>query len=333
MTKPTVSIIMPVFNAETYIRESVQCILSQTLKDLELVIVDDCSQDNTWNIIQEISQKDGRCRCFLLDKNSGSAKYPRDFAAKMSVGNFVCWIDADDKVPSNYIERLVKRQEETQADIVCSKMLAFDSNDNIIYTLPRENFNYGLILDGKKAVMLTIGKEWRISVNGFMSKREIWTSTEHFLDRSVVQMNADDYASREMLLASSKVAFCNVEYYYRLHQQSITKAISHKLFEPLITDWMVIGLLKRYFNTGSAEIAETWNQYFFHWISMMRIFVLNKDRLKGESYRIAKSLLKEHKRRFPVMRIFKDKKVPFSQKVLLMLPIHITELIVKKINK
>ena len=183
MTKPTVSIIMPVFNAETYIRESVQCILSQTLKDLELVIVDDCSQDNTWNIIQEISQKDGRCRCFQLDKNSGSAKYPRDFAAKMSVGNFVCWIDADDKVPSNYIERLVKRQEETQADIVCSKMLAFDSNDNIIYTLPRENFNYGLILDGKKAVMLTIGKEWRISVNGFMSKREIWTSTEHFLDK------------------------------------------------------------------------------------------------------------------------------------------------------
>ena len=333
MTKPLVSIIMPVFNAEKYIEESARCILSQTLQNIELVIVDDCSQDNTWSIIQEISKKDERCRCFQLDKNSGSAKYPRDFAAKMSAGSFVCWIDADDKVSSNYIEQLVRRQEETQADIVCSKMLAFEPNGNIVYTLPRENFNYGQILDGKKAVMLTIGKEWQISVNGFLAKRETWTSTEHFLDRSVVQMNADDYASREMLLASERVAFSDVEYHYRLHQQSITKAISHKLFEPLITDRMVIGLLKRYFDTESTEVAEAWSQYFFHWISMMRVFVLNKHKFKEQSHDIAKGLLKEHKSSFPVMRILKERKLPFAQRVLLLLPFGITELIVKKINK
>lgn len=333
MKKPLVSIIMPVFNAGAYIGESIQSILSQTLQNIELVIVDDCSHDDTWSIIQEMSQKDERCRCFHLGKNSGSAKYPRDFAAKISVGHFVCWIDADDKVPTNYIEQLVKRQEETQADIVCSKMQAFEPNGNIVYTLPRENFNYGQILDGKKAVMLTIGKEWQISVNGFLAKREIWVSTEHFLDKSVLQMNADDYASREMLLASECVAFCDAEYYYRLHQQSITKAISHKLFEPLITDRMVIGLLKRYFNEKSFEMTEAWSQYFFHWISMVRTFVLNRERLQGESRNIAKSLLKEHKRQFPVMRILKEKNVSFAQRTLLLLPIGITELIVKKINK
>lgn len=333
MKKPLVSIIMPVFNAGTYIRESIQSILSQTFQDIELVIVDDCSQDETWSIIQEMSLKDERCRCFRLDRNSGSAKYPRDYAAKMSVGNFVCWIDADDRVVDDYLERLVKRQQETQADIVCSKMLAFAPNDNIVYTLPRDNFNYGQVLDGKKAVILTIGKEWQISVNGFLTRKEIWTSTEHFLDKSVIQMNADDYASREMLLASGKVAFCDAEYYYRLHQQSITKAISHKLFEPLITDRMVIGLFERYFNTTSNEIAEAWSQYFFHWISMMRIFVLNRDRLQGESHGIAERLLKEHKKGFPVTRILKEKNVSFAQRTLLLLPIGITELIVKKINK
>lgn len=333
MTKPLVSIIMPVFNAETYIGETMQCILKQTLSNIELIIVDDCSQDNTWNIVQEISQKDERCRCFQFERNSGSAKYPRDFAAKMSVGKFVCWIDADDRVEDDYLERLVKRQQETQADIVCSKMSAFEPDGNIAYTLPRNKFNYGQILDGKKAVMLTIGKEWQISVNGFLAKREIWTSTEHFLDRSVVQMNADDYASREMLLASERVAFSDVEYHYRLHQQSITKAISHKLFEPLITDRMVIGLLKRYFDTESTEVAEAWSQYFFHWVSMMRMFVLNKHKFKEHSHDIAKGLLKEHKRNFPITRIIKEKKVPYTQKALLMLPFGITELIVKKINR
>ncbi len=333
MTTPLVSIIMPVFNAGTYIRESIQSIFSQTLQNIELVIVDDCSQDETWSIIQEMSLKDERCRCFRLDKNSGSAKYPRDYAAKMAIGTFVCWIDADDRVEADYLECLVKRQQETQADIVCSKMLAFETDGNILYTLPKEHFNYEQILDGKKAVMLTLGKEWQISVNGFLAKRKIWISTEHFLDKSVIQMNADDYASREMLLASSKVAFCDAEYHYRLHQQSITKAISHKLFEPLITDRMVIDLLERYFNTKSFEMAEAWSQYFFHWISMMRIFVLNRDRLQGESRNIARSLLKEHKRMFPVMRILKEKNVSFAQKTLLILPIGITELIVKKINK
>ena len=80
-------------------------------------------------------------------------------------------------------------------------------------------------------------------------------------------------------------------------------------------------------------MAEAWSQYFFHWISMMRIFVLNRDRLQGESRNIARSLLKEHKRMFPVMRILKEKNVSFAQKTLLILPIGITELIVKKINK
>lgn len=331
MKTPVVSVIMPVFNAEKYIKEAAECILGQTLKSIELVIVDDCSTDGTWDIIQQLSKEDNRCRVFQLGQNTGSAKYPRDYAAKMSTGRFVCWIDADDKIPSNYIEQLVERQEETQADIVCSKMLAFGPDGNIVYTLPREDFDYEQIRDGKNVVMLTIGKEWQISVNGFLTKREIWTSTKYFLDKNVAQMNADDYASREMLLASNRVAFSDTEYHYRLHQQSITKAISHKLFEPLITDRMVIELFKERFGKG-LQIEEAWSQYFTHWISMARIYVIRKEELPEESRKISWKLLKEHKKEFRNITIFKDKHITFQHKLLLTMPIRVSIFIIKKLN-
>lgn len=328
---PLVSIVMPVFNAEKYIEKTITSILRQTIESIEIVIVDDCSTDNTWNILSKIAIKERRCHIFRLEKNTGSAKYPRDYAVMKSKGKFVCWIDADDFVEENYIERLVQRQQSTQADIVCSKMVAFNENNDIVYTLPRKGWDYGHVANGEKAVMYTIGEEWEISVNGYLAKKELWCAAEHFLDKNVIQMNADDLGSREMLLNSKIVAFENVEYRYRLHSQAITKAISHKLFEPLITDKMVIDLFKRTFG-NSAQTKAAWSQYFSHWISLMRIYVVKQELLSKDSCNIAFNLLKEHKRNFKCNIIFNDRNLSVLRKLLLFLPFKVSMQIIKKIN-
>lgn len=331
MTVPLISIVMPAFNADKHIQSSVECILHQTIKDIELIIVDDHSTDNTWEIISKIANEDSRCRIFRLENNSGSAKYPRDYAVMESRGEFICWIDADDIISEDYIERLIKRQKITHADIVCSKMVAFDENNNIIYTLPAESFNHEQIIGGREAVMYTIGTEWTINVNGFLAKKQLWCSTKHFLNRDVAQMNADDYASREMLLNSKIVAFDEAEYHYRLHSQSITKAISHKLFEPLITDKMVIDLFCKEFG-NNIQTRQAWSQYFSHWISMMRIFVLRHHELSTNSRNISISLLKEHKKFFDFMFIFRCKELSIQQKLLLLLPFNVAMFIIKRVN-
>jgi glycosyltransferase involved in cell wall biosynthesis len=90
---PQVSVIMPVFNGERFIADSIMSILNQTFNDFELIIVDDCSTDNTVSIIKEI--KDGRIRYVRNFANSGPA-ISRNVGNSMARGKYIAVIDADD---------------------------------------------------------------------------------------------------------------------------------------------------------------------------------------------------------------------------------------------
>ena len=74
MNRPSVSVIMSAYNSDKYIAESIKSILNQTLKSLELIIIDDASKDNTLNIIKKFSKIDTRIRLILNRKNVGPAE-------------------------------------------------------------------------------------------------------------------------------------------------------------------------------------------------------------------------------------------------------------------
>ena len=332
MNNPVISVVMPAFNAAEYVQESVQSILEQTFSNIELIIVDDCSTDDTWKIISNIGHKDSRCRVFRMEENSGSAKYPRDMAVSLAQSNLICWIDSDDKIAPDYLEKLHKKMTESGSDLVCSKMIAYEDKEKCCYTLPKEGFDYDRIWSGKEAVMLTIGIQWQINMNGCLVKKDIWKSTSYYLNRRFIHMNADDFASREMILNAQKVASVSVPYYYRIHSQAITKMLSYKLFEPLITDNLVTQLIEKHFGEGSKQVNEAWNQYFLHWISMMRIYAMKNHQLTLKGRNIALGLLKEHKHIFRVRQVLKSQKLSLNKKILLLLPLNISMVIFKKIN-
>lgn len=90
-----VSIIMPAYNAEKYISESIESVLAQTYKNWELIIVDDCSQDETINIIQRYINIDERIKCICLKVNQGVAD-ARNIAIKNANGRYLAFLDSDD---------------------------------------------------------------------------------------------------------------------------------------------------------------------------------------------------------------------------------------------
>lgn len=92
---PKVSVLMPAYNAGKYIAESIGGILKQTFQDFELIIIDDCSSDNTWNIMQEYAKKDNRIIIFKNEKNLGIAGN-RNRGVSLAKGEYVMWQDADD---------------------------------------------------------------------------------------------------------------------------------------------------------------------------------------------------------------------------------------------
>ncbi|WP_435264081.1 glycosyltransferase family 2 protein [Tenacibaculum sp. nBUS_03] len=90
-----VSIITPSYNSENFISETIKSVLNQTYSNWELIIVDDCSTDNTEQVIKEFSKKDERIKFFKNIKNSGAA-VSRNVGLENSTGRFISFIDSDD---------------------------------------------------------------------------------------------------------------------------------------------------------------------------------------------------------------------------------------------
>lgn len=100
---PLVSIIMPAYNAEKYIELSVKSILNQTWESLELIIVDDCSSDNTWDIISTLSKRDKRIK-LLKNKVNVGPYVSKNYALNIATGDFITGHDSDDFAFSKRIE-------------------------------------------------------------------------------------------------------------------------------------------------------------------------------------------------------------------------------------
>ena len=287
---------MPAYNAMSFIADAVNSVLKQSLFNLELIVVDDCSTDDTWNIISRIAEVDSRLKIIKLEDNSGSAKYPREVAVNMASADWICWVDADDIIPYDYLEKLLLRQQNTDADIVCSQMIAFQNNiNNVRYTLPdiSLNNNGDDILPGRVAVMKTIGS-WSLNANGFLVRKSLWSGTSLFLNRDANWMDADDVSTREMILSANKVAFSDAVYYYRIHSEAITKKLSVKKFHTLITDECVVRMIDGEFGEKSPQARITRNQYLRRILSFMRLVVVNKGRLSCDDFSEIILLIKKH---------------------------------------
>lgn len=295
MNNPNISVVMPAYNAMNFIADAVNSVLKQSLCNLELIVVDDCSTDDTWNIISKIAEVDSRLKIIKLDDNSGSAKYPREVAVNMASADWICWVDADDIIPYDYLEKLLLRQQNTDADIVCSQMIAFQNNiNNVRYTLPDISLNNGDdILSGRVAVMKTIGS-WSLNANGFLVRKSLWSGTSLFLNRDANWMDADDVSTREMILSANKVAFSDAVYYYRIHSEAITKKLSVKKFHTLITDECVVRMIDGEFGKKSPQGRIARNQYVRRILSFMRLVVVNKGRLSYDDFSEIILLIKKH---------------------------------------
>ena len=129
--RPLVSVIMPAYNAELYITEAVSSVLSQSVTDLELIVIDDCSHDQTKAIVNRFAQKDSRVRLIANEENVGVAK-TRNRGLDLCCGKFVALLDSDDYWKPQMLEKMIARAEETKADIIyCSYAIVDEHGEKL----------------------------------------------------------------------------------------------------------------------------------------------------------------------------------------------------------
>ena len=151
-----VSVIIPVYNVEKYLHRCLDSVINQTYRNIEIILVDDGSTDDSARICDEYAQKDGRIRV-IHQENQGQAA-ARNNAMKIAEGSFIAYVDSDDFVTADYIEYMVKLQNKYGTDIVFVRgVYAYDGKELPAYqdedrdyllgaeeTLIRLNYNKGM---------------------------------------------------------------------------------------------------------------------------------------------------------------------------------------------
>ncbi len=113
-----VSIIVPIYNTEKYLPKCLDSIINQTYKNIEILLVNDGSPDNSDKIMKEYEQNDNRVKC--LYKKNGGLSDARNYGLRFATGKYVCFVDSDDWVSEFYVEKLVEKITSDKSDIaVC----------------------------------------------------------------------------------------------------------------------------------------------------------------------------------------------------------------------
>lgn len=125
-----ISIIIPVYNIETYIETCIRSIISQSYRDLEIIIINDGSTDNSLNIIQQYAKIDSRIK--IISKKNEGLSAARNAGIENSIGEYIMFVDGDDELEDNAIEKLFKSLKHYSSDIsVGSISVIYESHSDL----------------------------------------------------------------------------------------------------------------------------------------------------------------------------------------------------------
>jgi len=121
----TVSIVMPVYNCEKTVEKAIASALAQTVADIELVVVDDCSTDGSAALVEKLAAKDSRIKLIKLSRNVGVGGARKKAFENIS-GEYVTLLDADDWYLPNRLQNLLQAMQHMNADMICDNLYLFD---------------------------------------------------------------------------------------------------------------------------------------------------------------------------------------------------------------
>lgn len=142
--QPLVTVITPLFNAERFIAETIQGVLNQTYQNFEMIIIDDCSSDNSINIVKEFAKSDSRLKLIESKENFGGPARPRNVGLDNAQGEYVAFLDADDVWLPSKLEVQLDILHGSEYDFVDSRAYAIDEKGKVISGLHNRRL-YGFL--------------------------------------------------------------------------------------------------------------------------------------------------------------------------------------------
>lgn len=212
---PLISVIIPVYRVEDYLRECVDSVINQTYKNLEIILVDDGSPDNCGKICDEYAQKDERVR--VIHKKNGGLSDARNVGIAQSSGEYLMFVDSDDLLTEDSIGFLYDLIIKNNAQLAVGGRERFDSETNAILDTDFSEEESNTVFD-KVAMMRNSFK------NGCAAWARLYSREVHAdIQFPVGKINEDEAIVLRILERCSRIAQSNhIVYRYRCRPESIT---------------------------------------------------------------------------------------------------------------
>lgn len=215
----SISVVIPVYNEEKNIEKTLEAICNQTMVPMEIIVIDDCSRDDTYQIIGKIAQNHELIRVFRNEENIGAAE-TRNIGLDISNGDYIIFLDADDSFSPFFIEKMYSSIVENGADVVCCKSEIVSMKDSTRRIFGQWKRLSKLIMEGDELLI-----ENPIDYPGIISLIDLaaWSKMirrNHLVDNNIYFQNISSFndLSFSLLtcLLAHKLVFINealVEYH------------------------------------------------------------------------------------------------------------------------
>lgn len=281
-SEPKISVIIPAYNVEEYIGECLDSALNSTLKDLEIICIDDGSTDSTPEILKEYAEKDGRI--IVLTKQNGGAASSRNLALPRARGKYIHFLDSDDKIHPRAYEYLYSEAQNNNLDILYFDYTAFYHNDEI-----KKNYKfvkptavkqgvYDDVMTGRDMYISAVNNKTFCSSTCFqLVRRDFLTENNISFVEGIVY--EDNIFNIQTLLSAKRAAYRNIILYLRRIREGsvVTSTVTKHRIYSLFT---VLNKFEEFATAhGFNEDKELYSAY-----------VLHCGRIAGQAYDAVKGL-------------------------------------------
>lgn len=227
---PLLSVIVPVYNVENFLDTCIKSIISQTYKNLEIILIDDGSTDSSGVLCDSYQKRDNRI--IVIHKENGGLSDARNRGLDVASGEYITFVDSDDYIAPDFLMNLINLIISNNADISIAPLCHVKENNNLVVEfVNRESIKE---YDSKSAIVASLyQKDFSCNAHSKVYKKEIFSSIRFPLGR----VTEDLAIAYRLFEVSSKIVSTNKwGYYYRQREKSIMHSFNSKRLDAI--EWL-----------------------------------------------------------------------------------------------
>ena len=287
----SVSVIVPVYNVEKYIGRCLDSLVNQTLKNIEIIVVNDGSPDNSQEIIDKYTKKYNNIKSYI--KENGGLSDARNYGLKYAKGEYISFIDSDDYIDKTMMEKMYNKAKENNFDLIVCDLDMVDDNGEFIQNVS-SNLNKDIYKDKIKNYMINMyPSAWNkiykqdLFKNKVYFKKGIWFEDVEFIYRLIPYIKSIGTIKDNL-------------YHYVQREGAITKTFDKRLYN-YIDNWNgIIDFYQKndFYEDYKQELEYCYVRYLY--ATFIKQATNYKDKKEYEN--AVESAIKSVKNRFPKYR-------------------------------